>query len=261
MRPKKIMPKMRLKKNYTRCSPFGTNVKLPILGCSKVRMTAGCGHQVETVVYVVDGDKESLLGLRDCRALGIIDIQPEGRVEDKVKCISYQKKKEQVKEGEVSGGQTQQEIDSSMEEITAKHPAVFKGLGRDKVEPIHIEVDPNIKPVKQKKRRIALHYREKFKDHLEEPKEAGVVSGPLGSDEAVGWVSNVVITHKSWTDKKIRVNLDTRPMADAVKTAQFPIPTPMELRHGFTGSDRYPQIDLNHAFHQFGLSDPTKDLF
>jgi transposase InsO family protein len=178
-----------------------------------------------------------------------------------VNCNTYPRKKELVKEGEVSGGQTQQEIDCRMKEITAKHSAVFEGLGRAKVDPIHIEVDPNIKPVKQKERRIALHYKEKFKEHLKELKEAGVVSGPLGSEEAVGWVSNVVITHKSWTDKKIRVNLDTRPMAEAIKAAQFPIPTPMELRHEFTGSDRYSQIDLNHAFHQFSLDDQTKDIF
>ena len=139
IRLKENMPKMRLKKNYSRFSPFGTKVKLPILGRSTVRMTAGCGRQVETMVYVVDGETESLLRLRDCRALGIIDIQPDGRMEDKVNCISYQKKMEQVKKGKVSGGQTQKEIDSSMKEITAKHPAVFKGLGRAKVEPIHIK--------------------------------------------------------------------------------------------------------------------------
>jgi hypothetical protein len=62
-----------------------------------------------------------------------------------------------------------------------------------------------------------------------------------------------MITQKSWTDKKIRVNLDTRPMKDVVKTSHFPIPTQQELRHNLAGSDRFSMIDLNHAFHQFKM--------
>ena len=102
---------------------------------------------------------------------------------------------------------------------------------------MHIEVDNSVKPDQQKRRPIAIHYLDKFKEHIEELHRAGVVSGPLTSESARGWIHNVVITQKSWTDKKIRVNLDTRPMKDVVKTSHFPIPTPQELRHNFAGSD------------------------
>ena len=34
-----------------------------------------------------------------------------------------------------------------------------------------------------------------------------------------GWISNVFITHKNQNDKKISVNLDTRPMTSAVETS------------------------------------------
>ena len=79
---------------------------------------------------------------------------------------------------------------------------------------MHIEVDNSVKPVQQKRRPIAIHYLDKFKEHIEELHRAGVVSGPLTSESARGWIHNVVITQKSWTDKKTRVNLDTRPMKD-----------------------------------------------
>ena len=87
------------------------------------------------------------------------------------------------------------------------------------------------------------------------------MAGVLKSESAGGWNHNVVITQKSWTSKKIRVNLDTRPMKEAVKTTHFPIPTPQELRHNFAGSDRYSVVDLNHAFHQFALDEESKELF
>ena len=101
------------------------------------------------------------------------------------------------------------------------------------MDPIHIEVDDGIKPVQQKRRPIAIHYLDKFKAHLEELKEAGVVSGPLKSDSARGWIHNAVITQKSWTNDKIRVNLDTRPMKDAVKTSHFLISTSWRLKGSF----------------------------
>ena len=50
-------------------------------------------------------------------------------------------------------------------------------------------------------------------------------------------------------------------MKDAVKTSKFPIPTVAELRHEFRGSDRYSVLDLNHAFHQFCMTEESKKLF
>ena len=160
-----------------------------------------------------------------------------------------------------STGQGQREIEEQMEQIIRPHEQVFTGIGVAKVDPVHIEIDKSVKPVQQKRRPIALHYMEKFKEHIEELHRAGVVSGPLKSESAGGWIHNVVITQKSWTDKKIRVNLDTRPMKEAVRTTHFPIPTPQELRHNFAGSDRYSVVDLNHSFHQFRMDKESQEMF
>ena len=50
-------------------------------------------------------------------------------------------------------------------------------------------------------------------------------------------------------------------MVEAVKTSHFPIPTPTELRHEFRGSDRFSQLDMNHSFHQFEMTESSKDLY
>ena len=71
----------------------------------------------------------------------------------------------------------------------------------------------------------------------------------------------MVITAKKWSEDKIRMNLDTRPMKKAVRASHFHIPTPQELRHEFLGSDRFSVVDFNHAFHQFPMDDESKDLF
>ena len=232
----------KLKKNAIKFVPFGTKINLPILGRTRCKLRAVNGASVKTLVYVVEGQKQSLMGLKDGEALGIIKIDPKGASEDKVNHLDAMKKEEPVKLGKiVSGGQTQAEIDKKMEDIVKKTPEVFEGLGKAKVEPVHIEIDPNVKPVQQKRRPIAVHYRKPFKEHVEELVKAGVVThlGPEDAKATTGWIHNVVITHKSWSKTKIRVNLDTRPMAEAVKTSHFPISTPEELRHDFAGSDRF----------------------
>ena len=125
------------------------------------------------------------------------------------------------------------------------------GIGKAvNVAPIHIEIDDSFPPVQQKRRAVPLHYREPFRKHIAELKAAGVVEGPLDTDSAIGWIHNPVIADKR-DGKSIRLTLDTRPMADAVKTSHFPIPTPQELRHQFAGSDRFSKLDMNHSFFSF----------
>ena len=55
-----------------------------------------------------------------------------------------------------------------------------------------------------------------LKKYIEELKAVGVVTGPLESKDATGWVSNPVITAKKCDDQSIRVNLDLRIMERAV---------------------------------------------
>merc|ERR1711888_82853 len=107
----------------------------------------------------------------------------------------------------------------------------------------------------------ALHFIPRLKKHLEELAAAGVVSGPLKSEDTTGWVSNPVITANKWNEQAIRVNLDLRNMERAVKPTHFPMPTSEDLRHKFKGSDRFSLIYLNHAFHQFPLDEESKNLF
>ena len=154
----------------------------------------------------------------------------------------------------VSEGQTQQEIDRSMVLLLDKYQNMFEGIGQAKVAPIHIEVDQGTKPVTQKLRQVPIHLMEPLKLQLDQFVKAGVIEGPLGAEHATGWVHNVVISAKRWDKRKIRLNLDTRPMKNAIKKNGFYIPTVEQIRHHFSGSDRFTTLDLNFAFHQFPIT-------
>ena len=104
MQKKEVGQSLKLKKCNTKFRPYGTREYLPVMGRSKCKMQAEAGATINTMVYVVKGQEQPLLGLAD-----------------------------------------------------AKFPELFTGLGRAKVVPVHIEVDPKVKPIQQKRRNIALH--------------------------------------------------------------------------------------------------------
>ena len=252
--------KPKLKRNRVKLVPYGTSQNLEVMGRSKCTMIAEAGAKVDTIVYVVKGAKESLLGLKDGEALGIIKIRPEG--EQVRRLDMFTKEKSSAAPGSVvSGGQTQAQIDQSMVDLVNQFPKLFTGLGRATGVPvIHIEMDKSIPPVQQKQRQIPIQYKQKLQDHLLELVREGVVT-PLECTNGTGWIHNIVITAKKWSGDKIRMNLDTRPMKKAVKVSHFHIPTPQELRHEFQGSDRFSVVDFNHAFHQFPMDEESRNLF
>ena len=252
--------KPKLKRNRVKLVPYGTSQNLEVMGRSKCTMIAEAGAQVDTIVYVVKGAKESLLGLKDGEALGIIKIQPEG--EQVRRLDMFTKEKGSAAPGSVvSGGQTQAQIDQNMVDLVDQFPKLFTGLGRATGVPvIHIEMDKSIPPVQQKQRQIPIQYKQKLQDHLGELVREGVVT-PLECTNGTGWIHNIVITGKKWSEDKIRMNIDTRPMKKAVKVSHFHIPTPQELRHEFQGSDRFSVVDFNHAFHQFPMDEESRNLF
>ena len=104
--------------------------------------------------------------------------------------------------------------------FTLLKPAPFKSVKDGDPEALLQDffMDPNIKPTQQKQRKVALHFIPRLKKHLEELEAVGMVSGPLKSEDATGWVSNPVLTAKKWDEQAVRVNLDLRKHGEGGQT-------------------------------------------
>ena len=150
-----------------------------------------------TIIYVVKNAQESLLGLRDGEALGIIQINPNGEIVRQA-TVNDPRIKEIV-----SGDETQEDIDKNMDNMVNGFKEVFKGIGRaTKVPPIEIEVDSSIPPLQQMMRPIPIRYKEKLRLHLQELVKEGIVT-PLTCTNGTGWIHSMVITAKKWNSDKI----------------------------------------------------------
>lgn len=152
--PRHRQRKPKLKKNKTNFTPFGSKIKLPILGRTKCQLIAECGKQITTIVHIVAGKSQLLLGLADSKALSIIQTTPEGQL--LVRQLTEVNKARADAEATISVNQTQGKINNNMEKMMSKYKALFQGLGRAKVEPIHIKIDRTVKPTQDKQRPTAL---------------------------------------------------------------------------------------------------------
>ena len=77
----------------------------------KCQMVAMGGAEIQTAIYVVTGETESLLGLSDAEALGIININLYGYNSETVRMMVAEAKTDVPKEDIISRGQTQEGID------------------------------------------------------------------------------------------------------------------------------------------------------
>ena len=109
----------KLKKNKTNFKPFGTDIKLPIQGRTKCWLTTTCDKHVDTIVYTVEGERQSLLRLKDEEALGIINITLE--VQFTARQFITEVKTTPGPNSIVSGGQMQAEIDEHMKILVGKY--------------------------------------------------------------------------------------------------------------------------------------------
>merc|ERR1712082_558522 len=103
---------LKLRKNAVKFTPYGTAIRLPVMGRAKVVMQNQRGKHLKTMVYVVQGQTESLLGKRDAEALGILQIALEGAApSEQVNRITPVREDPVVLSGVVSENQTQAQID------------------------------------------------------------------------------------------------------------------------------------------------------
>ena len=116
-------PEVRLRQSKMRFRPYSIGEVVPLLGECEVKMTHTKNKAIKTTVYVVDGEKESLLGKQDAIKLGIIKLDPEGDAPDNEKdrlrcvtpevlrCITPEVLQDPIEQGEVSGSKTQAQIE------------------------------------------------------------------------------------------------------------------------------------------------------
>ena len=140
-------------------------------------------------------------------------------------------------------------------DLIVKYPDVFnKSLGSLPGK-VHLQVDPDSKPVVLPARKVPVSVREKFKEELQRLESLKVIS-PV--DEPTEWVSQIVVPVKK--SGELRVCIDPKPLNAALKREHYQIPVIDDLLPDLTGARVFTKVDLASPFWHLELDHESSML-
>ena len=217
----KLKPKPKLHPVKTNLRGYSGN-PIPSKGkCYTEVKYKGITHNM--AFFVVPGNRQSLLGLKDCDRLKLVK---------RVFVVENDQEKE----------------------IPDKYPDVFEGLGCLPGKH-HISLVDNAVPVKHACRKVPFPLRDKLKEELDKMENMNVIKSV---DEPTDWVSSLVIVAKP--NGKLRVCLDPRDLNKVVKREHYKLPTRDEISAEFAGAKYFSKLDASSGFWQIELDEESSKL-
>jgi hypothetical protein len=206
---------------------YGSKVPLPLKGVFYSNISLGNKHDIARILVSSSENTGCIMSRDTAIKLGLLNIQFLNTL-----------------------------TDPNTNNVAAKFPKVFSGLGKLRNVQLKLSIDENINPVSQHLRRIPFHVRKQVSLKLQELLELDIiepVSGPTP------WVSPVIAIPKP--DKNdIRLVVDMRKANLAIKRNHYPIPTLDELLEEFNGCSIFSKIDLRHGYHQIELHPESRPI-
>ena len=144
-----------------------------------------------------------------------------------------------------------------MASLVKKYNHLFNGIGKLKNHQQKLHVDPNVKPVAQKPRRVPFHLRKQVSARIDELKKLDIIEPATGPTT---WVSPIVAAPKPHNSSEVRVCGDYRQPNLAITRERHPIPTVEELMEDMTGASVFSKIDLRAGYHQIELAEESRDV-
>ena len=221
-------------KSATQIYAYGSSNPLKVAG--KFIADIACqGNEVNQVEFIViEGVGKPLLGKKTAVQLGVLKIGPQLTIPDGINLV---------------------EDCSFGDSIKEQYPQCFKGIGKLKDRQLKIRLDPNVKPVAQKARRIPYGLQSKVEAKLDELESLGIIEKVEGPAK---WASPLVIVPKP--NGEIRLCTDMRKANEAIVREKFPIPTVDDILHEINGSEVFSKLDLRHGYHQLELDDESREI-
>ena len=164
----KVYQLMKTSKKFT---AYGQRNHLNCLGYFKASLRAGM-KTISSKIYVIQGQAEALLGRNACIELGVIRQVMPIKVDSNVN----------------------QKTKTCFDNLIEEYNDIFTGLGKIGKFEHKISVNPNVKPVSQKLRRIPFGQIESVDREIDKMLNDGVIEE---ATQPSPWVSNLVVVPKS----------------------------------------------------------------
>jgi hypothetical protein len=240
-----LNPRPELEPCRTRFFPYGPNANtpIPILGQFTACMEYK-GKKCMAGFVVTKGEEQALMSYATAEKFGIISMDRINKLDKQAQTKGENEDQRFRNAGDVITRYPRPESSSgkyTKEELKAMFPNAFSGkLGCVKGVKVHLDIDPAVKPVRQKLRPVPFHLREAISKEIKKQVEMGIlerVTDDMGPPE---WVANIVPVlkekevkmgrdHRLAKEKpkevappEIRITVDNRCQNKAIKRMRYP---------------------------------------
>ena len=226
----------RLTPSKVKVKPYNSD-PIEVYGEARCSVTYG-STSIPVIWHVISGNSEAILSGNSSLQLGIIEFK---RVDDTYQPILM----------------IESDDKSDLQQILAKYPQNFAGLGKLKDFKTKLHVNSDIKPVNVPAYSFPYHLQSRAQAAIDGMIENDVIEEhPL--HEPAPWVSNTVLSPKD--DGSVRVTMNAKNVNKALISSNIPIPKHEDIKTKLSGAKVFSKMDLKSAFWQIELDEESRYL-
>ena len=210
---------------------------IPVFGEARCAVTFG-RTSIPVNWHIISGSCEPILSGNAALQLGIIQFNKSADIIQPILMI-------------------EKENGENLQNILAKYPDNFNGLGKLKDYKVKLHCNPEMKPVNVPAHPFPYHLQERAQAAIDEMIKQGVIE-EHPHDQPAPWVSNAVLAPKD--DGSMRVTLDARNVNKALMSSNQPIPRQEDIKAKLAGAKVFSKMDLKSAYWQIELDENSRYL-
>ena len=242
---RKLFPNAEIRRTRSKINTYGSETIRPegqVTLCCERR---GRIHTIDFLVVDVPDGKPALLSGRDAEALNYLKVYADETANAVDEEISHN-----PQPAPPLGKLTK-------DDVLRCYSNVFRpGRGSALGTPMHIELDPNVRPVHAQVRRVPVAKLDRVNEELERLTNEGIIK-PV--TQPTDWLSNILVKEKP--NGKLRICIDpSQTINRAIRRPKYTIPTIEENLPRLTNAKVFTIVDVSEAFHTIELDEESSLL-
>ena len=225
----------RLTPSKVKIKPYHSE-PIAVYGEARCSVTYG-STSIPVIWHIISGSSEAVLSGNAALQLGIIQLNKVDDTFQPILMIESNK--------------------NDLQDILARYPQNFTGLGKLKDYKAKLHVDSSIKPVNVPSYSFPYHLQHRAQLAIDEMIQNDVIE-EHPSNEPAPWVSNSVLSPKD--DGSVRVTMNAKNVNKALISSNIPIPKHEDIKTKLSGARIFSKMDLKSAFWQVELDEGSRYL-
>lgn len=202
------------------------------------------GQTYDLKFQVMHTSQRPLLSAKTCKRLGLLTVNEKH-------VIHHVDMQGTASSHSTTGANT--DVPTTTEGIISKYEDVFEGLGCLPGE-LHLEVDPEMRPVQQLPRRIPIPLKSRVTEAIQSMEKNGIIKKVT---EPTQWISNMVVIEKPG---KLRTCIDPSALNKALKRSHYQMPTIEEILPDIAKAKVFSVLDAKDGYWQVKLDEESSYL-